>query len=328
MDRKVQVAMLLFLSLILVGTGGYSIIEGWPPIDSFYMTVIALSTVGFGEVHPLSSTGKVFTSVLIVIGVGTLAYALKRTTEAILERGLLRRRRLAMEIKRLSNHVVVCGYGRMGRVIANELKARSVPFVVVEKDTDALEHLEHKGYRFVKGDATDDNSLSEAGVERARAMATVLPNDSDNLFVTLTARNLNESLTIIARSSNPKNTKKMRTAGATRVLNPYLSGGRLIIRQLLHPSVTEFFEVISQWQETDIGLEEVVLADESPLVGVKLRDAPIRKEMDVIVVGVRGSDAGMRFNPHPDLALDAGDTLVVLGHQENLKRLTRLAEGR
>jgi voltage-gated potassium channel len=215
----------------------------------------------------------------------------------------------------------------MGEVIADELKARSVPFVVVEKDPEALENLQVRGYTFIKGDATDDASLAKAGVDRAKAIATVLPNDSDNLFVTLTARSLNQSLTIIARSSNPKNTGKMITAGATRVLNPYLSGGRLIIRQLLHPSVTEFFEVISQWQETDIGLEEVELSEKSPLVGVKLRDAPIRRDMDVIVIGVRGKDAAMQFNPHSDLAPEAGDTLVVLGHRENLRRLARLAEG-
>jgi len=268
-----------------------------------------------------------FTSALIIVGVGTLAYAVTRATEAILERGLLRKRRLIMEINRLKNHVIICGYGRMGAVIADELKARSIPFVVIEKDVDALEELENKRYPFMKGDATDDDTLIEAGVERCRALATVLLNDSDNLFVTLSAHSINPSMTIIARSSNPKNTPKMRAAGATRVLNPYLSGGRLITRQLLHPSVTEFFEVVGQWHESDISIEEVQIAESSPLAGVKLRDAPIRREMDVIVVGVRGKNAAMQFNPPSDLAPEAGDTLVVLGHRDNVERLARLAEG-
>jgi voltage-gated potassium channel len=327
MERNLIFAGLLFAGLIAAGTAGYTMIEQWKVVDSFYMTIITLSTVGFGEVRPLSPLGKVFTSILIVLGVGTLAYGATRATEAVLERGLLRKRRLTMELKRLKDHVILCGYGRMGAVISDQLKARSVPFVIIEKNPETVDHLESQGLVYVKGDATDDNSLIEAGIKRARAMATVLPHDSDNLFVTLTARNLNKTMTIIARSSSIKNSPKMLAAGATRVLDPYLSGGRFITRQLLHPSVTEFIDIVSQWQETDISLEEVQLSENSPLVGTKLRDAPIRREMDIIVVGVRGKDTAMQFNPPPDLAPQAGDTLVVLGRVDNLQRLERLAEG-
>ncbi len=327
MDRKARLAIAAFVALIGIGTIGYTILEGWPLLDSLYMTIITLSTVGFGEVHNLTPLGKVFTGGLILSGVGTLAYAATKATEALLERGVIRRRRMGMEIRRLDGHVVVCGYGRMGVTVVDQLHAREVPFVVIDKDPERIAELEGRGLLYVQGDATTDAVLAQAGVERARAMATVLANDADNLFVTLTARSVNRAMTIIARSSNEKNDRKMIAAGATRVLNPYLSGGRLLARQLLHPSVTEFIDAISQWADTDLALEEVRLEPTSSLAGVTLRDAPIRRELDVIVVGVRGGDGGMRFNPPPDLAPAAGDTLVLLGRRDNLRRVAALAEG-
>lgn len=176
----------------------------------------------------------------------------------------------------------------MGRTVADHLLGRGVPVVVVEKDPAQIARLEARGIRHVEGDATEDAALQQAGVQRARALATVLPHDSDNLFVTLTARSMESELTIVARASNQKNESKMIRAGANRVLNPYRSGGRLMVRQLLHPSVTEFMDIISS-EEQALDLDEVELLAGSSLAGLKLRDSPIRKEMDVIVVGVRRS---------------------------------------
>ena len=324
--RAVRSALFVFPALLVVGTFGYMIIEGWNPIDSIYMTIITLSTVGFREVHALSAVGKLFTSALILLGVGTLAVLVTRTTEAILERGLFRRQRMIREINRMRNHVVVCGFGRMGATVVDQLEPRGVDLVIVDKDPVTSERLEESGRRYIRGDATDDAILAEAGIAHARALATVLQHDADNLFVTLTARKINPALTIIARSSSRKNDVKMLAAGATRVLNPYLNGGRLMAQQLLHPSVTEFIDAISTWDDSEISLEEVQVAPGSSLVGQALRDAPIRRDMDVIVVGVRAHTGGMRFNPPPDLSLAAGDILVVLGHRENLRRLARLAQ--
>jgi voltage-gated potassium channel len=328
MAQKAGVALMFFIFLMFIGTLGFWWIEDWGLLDSVYMTVITLSTVGFGELRPLSPLGKAFTGLLIVSGVGTLAYAATMTTEALLERRLvLHKRRSRMEIKRMARHVIICGYGRMGETVCAQLTARSVPLVVIDRESSAVERLEELGIPRICGDATDDDVLQQAGIERALALAAALPHDADNLFLTISARSLNRKLTIVTRASNEKNEKKMLAGGASRVLNPFHNGGRLMARQLLHPSVTEFIDVItSETEEAALSLEEVQLQAGSSLAGVMLRDAPIRKEMDVIVVGVRKADAFV-FNPPHDLAPEEGDVLIVLGRPENLRRLERIAEG-
>jgi voltage-gated potassium channel len=326
MNPKVRVAVASFTLLMVVGTVGYTVIEEWSVLDSLYMTVITLSTVGFGELRPLSDLGKLFTSVLILAGVGILYYTLAKITEALVEKRLFHKRRVQMDIKRTSQHVIVCGYGRMGETVCSQLVERGISLVVVEKDAEQREPLDARGILHIIGDATDDSTLMEAGVQRAKALATVLPHDAENLFITLTARTLNNQLTIVTRASNQKNEPKMLAAGADRVLNPYSNGGRQMVRQLLHPSVTEFIDVISARGKTELSLEEVELQAGSSLVGVSLRDAPIRAEMDVIVVGIRRPTQGLIFNPPSDMAPQAGDVLVALGRIENLRKLEKLAQ--
>lgn len=327
MNFKIRTAIVFFLLLMLAGTVGYNLLEDWPLLDSLYMTIITLSTVGYGELKPLSPAGRLFTSVLILLGVGTLAYTLTRVIEAVVEQRLFHWRRVQMDIKRIKDHVVVCGYGRMGETVCAQLRERRVPLVVIERDGAMSERLDQIGILHLVGDATDDAVLNEAGVRRAKALAAVLPSDADNLFVTLTARHLNPDLTVVTRASNEKNEPKMLAAGANRVLNPYRSGGRQMARQLLQPSVTEFFDLITGGVDTGLSLEEVELQPGSSLIGVTLREAPIRREMDVIVVGVRRLDEGLIFNPPSDLAPQAGDILLALGRRENLRRLEQLAAG-
>ena len=328
MNPKVRIAVASFTLLMVAGTAGYSIIEDWSLLDSLYMTVITLSTVGFGEVRMLSPLGKLFTSILILAGVGILFYTLSKITEALVEKRLFHWRRVQMDIKRMNQHVIVCGYGRMGNTVCSQLIERGIPLVVIEKNTERCEKLDESGILFINGDATDDALLMQAGVQRAKALATVLPHDAENLFITLTARTLNNKLTVVTRASDQKNEPKMLAAGADRVLNPYSSSGRLMVRQLLHPTVTEFYDILSARGKTELSLEEVQLQEGSSLVGVSLRDAPIRKEMDVIVVGIRRSQEGLIFNPPSDMAPQAGDVLVALGQLENLAKLERLASSR
>jgi len=328
MPYRVRIAAFFFLALMVIGTVGYWALEDWPLLDSMYMTVITLSTVGFGELRPLSPLGKAFTGGLILLGVGTLAYVATTMTEALIERRVIHRRRMQMEINRLRDHVIVCGFGRMGETVCAQLAPRRIPIVAIDREASVEQRLDDKGIPNIRGDATDDDMLQRAGIGRAQALAATLPHDADNLFVTLSARTMNPDLTIIARASNEKNRNKMLAAGATRVLNPYLNGGRLMARQLLHPSVTEFMDVITgERDERALSLEEIQLQPGSPLAGVALRNAPIRKEMDVIVVGVRKSGDDLIFNPPPDLAPDTGDVLIVLGSPDNLRRLERFAEG-
>ncbi len=326
-SREIRRVAIFFAALFVVGTLGFRWIEKIPWLDALYMTVITLSTVGFGEVRPLGPLGKVFTSVLILLGVGTLGLLASKVTEAAIGGRVFRRRRMIMENRRLTDHVIVCGFGRMGRSVTEQLEIFGTPFTVVEKDPARLEEVEDLGFPHIAGDATDDATLLAAGVERARALATVLPHDADNLFVTLTARNLNRGLTIVARASSEKNRPKLVSAGANHVFDPYQSGGRLLARQLLHPSVTAFMDLFTRRGEADLAIEEVEIAAGSPLAGVTLREAPIRREMDVIVVGIRRADRDLLFNPSPDVAPSPGDVLVALGRRENLQRLARLAEG-
>lgn len=328
MGSRVKIAFCLFALLMIGGTIGFTILEDWSLLDSLYMTIITLSTVGFGEIRPLSPAGRLFTALLILLGVGTLAYAATRMIEALLEQRLLHWRRMQMEIKRIRDHVIVCGYGRMGQTVCAQLISRSVPLVVVERDRAVAEQLDRQGILHLIGDATDDSVLLAAGLPRAKALAAVLPHDADSLFVTLTARSLSPEITIVARASNVKNEPKMVAAGANRVLNPYRSGGRQMARQLLQPAVTEFFDVLAGGTESGLSLEEIELQPESSLVGVTLRDAPIRREMDIIIVGVRRADRDLVFNPPPDLAPQAGDVLLALGRNENLRKLEQLAVGR
>jgi voltage-gated potassium channel len=318
---------LLFFLLLAAGTLGYLLIERMSFLDALYMTVITITSVGFDEVQPLSAAGRIFTIALILGGVGTLAYALTRAAEALLESGLFRRGKMLMDIARLSGHVIVCGYGRMGRAVASKLRAQGAACVVIERDPALVEELGAGHVLHVGGDATEESVLQQAGVERAKSLATVLPHDADNLLVTLTARSLNRDMVIIARASQERTESKLLSAGATRVLNPYQHAGRLVALQLLHPSVTEFIEVVSRRGEDDLSLEEIQLAAGSSLAGVPLRDAPIRREMNVIVVGVQRRGAELIFNPQPDFAPADGDVLVVLGRRENLQKLAKLAGG-
>ena len=326
---RAKIALAFFAILIGVGTIGYRLIEGWRLTDCLYMTIITLATVGFGEVHPLSTAGRLFTSALILLGVGTLAYAATKTTEAIVERAhLRRRRRMLMDIRKLTNQIIVCGYGRMGRSIVAQLAARKIPHVVIERGPEPLADLEAYGILHVIGDATDDAILNEAGVQNARAVAAVLPNDAENLFVTVSVRTINPNITIIARSSSRKNHSKLLAAGATRVVDPYVYSSHVMVRHILHPAVTEFIDAITDASVAELELEEFQLAPASPLAGVALRDTPIRREMNVIVVGIRRGDRGLLFNPPADHVPEAGDIMIVLGQGEGLRRLAQLTEGR
>ena len=275
MGSKARTIIILLFALLAGGTAGFMTIENWSFLDSLYMTVITLSTVGFKEVQPLSAPGRFFTVVLIFFGVGSLAYTARWMIESFVELRLIHWRRVQMEIKRIKRHVVVCGYGRMGEAICAHLLERKVPLLVLERDASVSERLTQLGILHLVGDATDDALLVEAGVQRAKALAAVLPHDADNLFVTLTARNQSKNLTIVTRASNEKNEPKMISAGANRVLNPYRTGGQQMARQLLQPAVTEFFDVLTGGQDTGLDLEEIELQSGSSLVGVSLRESPI-----------------------------------------------------
>lgn len=324
-QRFIVAVSLLFL-VASFGTAGYMLLEGWNLADSLYMTVITLASVGFKEVNDLSLTGRMFTIVLIIGGVGTVAYALSAGAKIILEGELQEvygRRRLEKKISALKDHYIVCGYGRMGRIICRELKERNIRFVIVEKrpvtqrDCDDLLVL--------TGDATSDDVLKELGIDRAKGLVSVLPSDAENLFVVLSARGLNPKLFIVARAGEEGSEMKLVRAGADKVVSPYHIGGLRIAHTVLKPAVVDFIEFATKSGNLDLQMEEVQIQASSSLVGKSLFESGIGRELGIIIVAIKKPDGEMKFNPTSKSAIVTGDTLIALGESSKLKHLEVMA---
>lgn len=324
--QKFIIAVGLVILVASFGTIGYMLIEGWNFIDALYMTVITLASVGFKEVHDLSLFGRIFTIILIIGGVGTVAYALTAGAKIILEGELQEvygRRRLEKKIQELKNHYIVCGYGRMGKIICRELREKNIKFVIVEKQPDM--HLEKDDLLIFPGDATKDEVLKELGIERAKGLVTVLPTDAENLFVVLSARGLNQNLFIVARAGEEGSEKKLIRAGADKVVSPYHIGGLRIAHTVLKPAVVDFIEFATKSGNIDLQMEEVLIKESSELVGKSLDECGIGRELGIIIVAIKKPNGEMKFNPTFKSAIKTGDTLIALGESSKLKNLEVMA---
>jgi voltage-gated potassium channel len=317
--RKVLQVLLVassLLGLVAVGTVGYMVLEDMSPVDALYMAVVVLSTVGLGAFRPLSDPGKVFTIFLIVGGVAVFSYYLTRLFGLVVEKGLveaLERRRMTKKIQDLKDHYVVCGHGRIGTVVLSEFCQRSVPLVVVERRPEEVERLSATGCLVLQGDAREEAVLRRAGVERARGLIALLPEDPDNLYVILTARDLNPRITIFARANDPMGERRLLQAGADHVISPHREGGKRIARMILHPHVTDFLEMATEGKNLRLQMEEVVVRPESPLAGKRLQEAEALRKNRLLVVAVQRGTEAMVFNPDGSTRIEAGDTLIVLG---------------
>jgi voltage-gated potassium channel len=323
-----RIPLLILIGVVLVGTLGYALIEKWGFFESFYMTVITITTVGFREVHDLSTPGKAFTIVLIFSSLGVIAYAGGSLLEFIVEgqiRQLVGRRKLKKEISKLENHYIICGYGRIGNFICAEFRKKPLSFVVVESDPELCRDLEEEGILFVAGDATDDDTLIKAGIERARGLITAVTQDTDNVFITLTARGLNPGLFILARAAERSSEKKLKHAGATKVVSPYLIGAHRMAQAILRPSVVDFLEIATGTTRFELQLEEIRLSPSSPLIGKNLLNSGLRRDWGIIIVGIKKSDGEMLFNPLSDTVIEKGDTLITLGQKEAISKLEKIA---
>jgi voltage-gated potassium channel len=326
MRRRFIVAVALVFLVASFGTAGYMLIEDWNFTDSLYMTVITLASVGFKEVHDLSFFGRIFTIILIIGGVGTVAYALGTGAKIILEGELQEvygRRRLEKRIKELKDHYIVCGYGRMGKIICRELKEKNIKFVIVEKQPDI--HRDSDDLLVFIGDATNDEILKELGIEKAKGLVSVLPTDAENLFVVLSARELNASLFIVARAGEEGSEKKLVRAGADKVVSPYHIGGLRIAHTVLKPAVVDFIEFATKSGNIDLQMEEVLISKASSLVGKSLDECGIGRELGIIIVAIKKPDGEMKFNPTFKSAIKSGDTLIALGESSKLKHLEVMA---
>lgn len=325
--KKLFQVLSLVLLITAFGTIGYMVVEGWNFLDSLYMTIITISTTGYREVHELSSKGMIFTIVLTVVGVGTALIAFTTGARFILEgelRQIFGRKKLEKRIKELKDHYIICGYGRMGRIITKELKEEGVQFVVVEKDPAALE--EKKDALVVMGDATRDHTLKEAGIDRACGLISVLPNDAENLFVVLSARGLNPNILIVARAIEEGSEQKLLRAGASKVVSPYLIGGLRMAHTVLKPTVVDFIEFTTKSGNIGLQMQEVTVQEGSILIGRSLEACTVGDDWGVIIVAIKQMTGETRFNPTHQSVIKAGDILIVLGEISKLKRFEEMAK--
>jgi voltage-gated potassium channel len=335
--RRLLVALLVLLTLVVLGASGYWFLGHgrWDFTECAYMTVITLSTVGFGELSQMREVpgARPLTIALIVSGVGALAYVQGNLTALLVEGVIgqvLRRNRMRNAIAKLSRHVVVAGAGSTGKHVIEELAATETPFVVIDRDLPHLERLSEdvlKGRMlYVHGDATDDHTLVAAGIQRARGVVAALTHDKDNLFVTLSARYLNASARIVSKIVEDHAGAKMLKAGATAVVNPAMIGGRRMASELVRPEVNEFLDQMLRDKTKNLRIEECVVPEASSYVGVSLKDSPIRRETKLLVIAIRGKDRTFVYNPDPDLVIDGGTTLIVMGDTDSVTKLRKILD--
>jgi voltage-gated potassium channel len=327
-ERRTNIAKILgaLCFVLLFGTIGFQLLEGWSLIDSVYMAVITLSTVGFLEPQPLSVAGRVFTIIYIITGVGLVTYSVGMITRMIIEgevQQILGRRRTMTKINRLKDHYIICGFGRIGQMVAAEFERRPMPFVVIENDDVQARKLP-ADYPLVVGDATEEEVLLSAGIERAKGLVTVLHSDAENLFVTLSARELNPKLFIISRYEEERTKSKLLRAGADSVVSPYIIGGTRMAMAVLRPAVIDFIELATESESLGLQMEEVLVPADSPLKDVCLAESNIRAELNIIVVAVKKRSGHMEFNPAADSLLEEGDKMIAIGEVEQLQKLEKM----
>jgi voltage-gated potassium channel len=324
---RLRLGLLILAGVLVAGTAGY-VVLGFSLLDAVYQTVTTVTTVGFREVQPLSDAGQVFTIVLILTGVGTALYNLTLVIQAVIEgelAELLGRRKMERQIGRMGNHVIVCGWGRVGRALTDYVARAGQDVVVVDRDPDRAKTI---GFPVVEGDATDDKVLLEAGIERARVLVSALTTDADNLFVTLSGRKLRPDLFIVARARVDESEAKLIRAGADRVVNPQSIGGKRMAAFVLQPHVAEFLDVVMHDGTLEFRLEELIVSEGSPLAGVSLRDTHIRDQTGALILAMRSGDGTFTTNPAPETLLRAGQILIAIGTESQLQALASVARSR
>jgi voltage-gated potassium channel len=328
--RRPWLAVALLLSALIGGTTGYVLIERWPVWDAFYMTVTTITTVGFKEVHPMSRAGEAFTVLLILAGVGTAFYTFTLLATIVVEGGLhaqFERRRRTRMLDSIQDHFIVCGYGRIGAIIVEELRRQGVPYVVIERDSEQVHAVMELGGLAVEADASSEDVLRRVGIDRARGLIAAVGTDAENVYAVLTARVIRPDLYIIGRAETEDAERKLIRAGANRVVAPYRIGARELAQTALRPAVVDFFELATRSGNLELAIEQVAIRAGSPLAGKSIVDANVRQKFGLIVVGIQRAHGKMEFNPPGDAVMQPEDQLVVLGRTDGLRQLEAAAEG-
>jgi voltage-gated potassium channel len=330
LPRRLAVIAIAILGILAFGTAGFMLIEHYPPFDAFYMTLITVTTVGYGEVHPLSHAGRIFNSFVMFFGVTVMFLAVGTVTQTVIELELnqyFEKRRIKGMIDKLQDHFIVCGYGRVGRGAAEELAQAKVPFVVIDRNEDRVERVMKNGMLGVLGDATHDDVLREVGIAKAKGLVATLASDADNLFLILSAKALNARLHLSARVDEETSEEKMRRAGATSVFAPYKSTGHRMAQALIKPHVQQFMDFTASTAGPDVCIEQLSVSSRSAFADRTIGQMDAQRQLGLIVLALRRADGEMMFNPAPDQKICAGDHLIVMGQAQGLQKLEQMLAG-
>jgi voltage-gated potassium channel len=311
--------------VVVLGTIGFSLTEGWTLWHAFYVTVLGMMTV---DLPPLSPRGQVFTVVLLTAGIAATLYTFTLLATVVVEGGLpkrLQRRREARMLENIRDHFIICGYGRIGTTVAHQFRRQQIPYVVIERDPDRVHAAIDDGALGVEADASREEVLRRVGIDRARGLIAVVGTDAENVYTVLTARVLRPDLFIVTRAESDDATEKLKRAGADRVISPYQIGGMQIAQTAVRPAVVDFVELATNANNLELAMEEIPITPTSELANRSIVDANLRQQYGVIVVGIQRQDRRMEFNPEPETRIQPGDKLVVLGRPDSLKRLESAA---
>ena len=326
---RIRNALIALVLAVVFGTVGFTLIEGWPLSDSLYVTVQTLTTVGYGDLPPHTAAGRAFAVIVMLMGVGGVALAASTIVQSVVQSELVSafgQRRQSKKMSKLHDHYIICGSGRVGSHLIRDLQATQKPFVVIENDPQRAAEFTQRDITVLVADATLEESLREVGVDRARGLAACLPNDADNIYVVLTARDLNPNLRIVARAAEEQAEAKLLRAGANHVIAPTIIGRHRMAVALTKPAVSEFIDSITA-NELGLGFEQVEVDAASHLAGKELRSTPIRSELDVVVISIRRHKGEIIFNPSGDCQIETGDILIAIGRADSLTKLNHLARG-
>lgn len=325
---RLRIAIALFVLTVLIGTIGHKFLLKQTLLDAFYFTIVTLTTIGYGDIVPKDPAAKVFTISFILGGIFTASYTAAVVLGAVIEgefQSELRGLRKVKKIQKLKDHIIICGYGRIGQDLAASFRAESIPFVVIESDEHVVQSAEAEGNLMLRGDATSDETLRLAGIERARFVVPSLASDADNLFIVMSARYLNPKVSIVARATDLATEEKMKRAGADRVVRPLHIGAQHLAQAVMRPTVLDFIRHSGRMPGHDYSLEEIAVAESASLVNRTLIDLGMKKEIGVIIIGIKRAEGELVFNPSGETLIHAGDTLVAIGATEPMDRLAALA---
>jgi len=327
--KKLKNAIFALISIFIIGTLGFHFIEGWGLTESLYTTVITLSTVGYGDFYPETTGGRFFTVILVIFGVGTMLYTIGLLTETMVEarfRSLMGRGKLEKMIKKLNRHYIICGCGRIGYLICKELSQEKIDFVVIDDNPEIIQKIEDEGIIYYKGDATQDKTLVAAGIKRARGIVCALPSDAQNLYVILTAKELNPDIYILSRSEEIESEHRLLRAGADRVISPYVLGGMKMAMAISRPAMLDFIEITTRRQSLELRMDEIDIGKGSPVIGKYLEESEIRQRYGLIIVAVKKDSGQMIFNPLASYVISQDDKLIALGEDDNVTKFAQVCE--